>query len=154
MTIQLREIKEKDLKSIFKWRNHPSVRKMMFDTSELVWEKHLSFWLKLLKDDLVIKYMIEKEEQSCGIIRLDLNKNKTVGKIDIFINPDFHGQGIGTSAIKELIKKQKNKNLKKIIAQVIPENIGSEKMFKKSGFTTRFIQLEYDIKKKTTHQEQ
>lgn len=143
--IHLREIEEHDLKNIFDWRNHPSVRKMMIDPSKLIWENHLSFWRKLLNDDFVVKYIIEKENKSCGVIRLDLNESKTIGEIDIFINPSFHGQGIGTLAVEELINEQKEKGLKKIIARVIPENIGSEKMFKKSGFTTRFTQLEFDM---------
>jgi UDP-4-amino-4,6-dideoxy-N-acetyl-beta-L-altrosamine N-acetyltransferase len=119
--IRLREIEELDIKTIFDWRNHPSVRKMMFDSSELIWEKHFSFWMKLLSDDFVVKYIIEKENESCGVIRLDLDKSKTVGEIDIFINPAFHGQGIGTLAVKELINNQKDKDLRKIVAQVIPE---------------------------------
>ena len=143
--VKLRSVQENDLKAIFSWRNQTKVREMMFDSTELNWETHYSFWMKLLKDDLVVAFVITAHGESCGVIKLDLNKSKTIGEVDIFINPIFHGRGIGQKALKELIENLKDKTIKKIIAKVKPQNIGSERMFKKLGFSLNYFQLEYEI---------
>ncbi len=55
------------------------------------------------------------------------------------VHPDYKGKGIGTFMISELIKKYNN-----LTAFVIPENVGSNKVFEKLGFTK---QIFYSYKK-------
>lgn len=143
--IHLRRAAQSDIASIFKWRNHPDVRKMMFDSSELDWDKHVRYWQQLLQNELSLCFIIIDDDQDCGVIRLDLTENKTIGIVDIFIDPKAHGKGIGTKAMKALVDRLNDSKIDKLVAQVIPENISSRRMFEKSGFEIVFTQLEYKL---------
>lgn len=78
-----------------------------------------------------------------------LNK---VSEISYFIGEkDYWGMGIGTKAIKNIIKIAKKKGLKKIIAGCVIKNTASQKVLKKNKFILEgILKSQYIINNRRT----
>lgn len=130
--IELRRIKESDLKDLYVWRNSKEVRDMMFNPKPIVWKEHLEFWGKKLSDQSSICLLASENKKPVGAVRLD--KKDDSYEVDIFIDPNRHGEGIGTNVLGLLIKYAKEHGIKKLLAKIKKENIKSIAIFKKNGF--------------------
>ncbi|GAA4777373.1 MULTISPECIES: GNAT family N-acetyltransferase [Flavobacterium] len=68
-----------------------------------------------------------------GTFRFKIGYRFTV-EHSVYINKDFHGNGIGTLLLKELIEIARNQNLHTMIGVIDSENHGSITFHKKLGF--------------------
>jgi RimJ/RimL family protein N-acetyltransferase len=82
-------------------------------------------------------YVIEALQKNVGSIYLTEND-----EIGIFIKTDFHGKGIATCAMNQLMKKNPRS---RYLANVNPKNKKSIKFFKNYEFN--LIQHTYELKK-------
>lgn len=86
------ELREKEM--ILEWRNHPEIRKWMYNEYEIKLEEHLSFIesLKSRKDKLY--FLVKKENEFIGVIDfLDLDKKEIF--YGIYSNPNSKILGVG-----------------------------------------------------------
>jgi ribosomal-protein-alanine N-acetyltransferase len=108
-------------------------------------------------DDLkrYINYHLDLNNYLCGIYKIDtnthvgntllshidlINNNCTVG---ILVGKEYWGKGMGTSAVSLISDYALNTlGFHKIIAGVVKENIGSSKLFERSGFILEGIRRE------------
>jgi RimJ/RimL family protein N-acetyltransferase len=101
-------------------RTHPNNQKYFLTQPDITYEQQ-------------IKYMTEYSHN----YKICLLDNTPVGYIGIIktneitycVHPDYQGKGIGTFMVNEFIKIYDS-----LTAYVLPENIGSNKIFKKLGF--------------------
>lgn len=101
-------------------RTHPSNRKYF-----------------LTQVDISPSQQIEFMNKNSHRYKICLLENTPVGYIGLIkeneitycVHPDYQGKGIGTFMVKEFIKLYSS-----LIAYVLPENIGSNKVFEKLGF--------------------
>lgn len=140
--IKLRKVTKNDIKKIYEWRNHPEVRKWMFNSKEISWKEHVRFWEEYLKDNNKYAFIIVNRNDECGIVRIEKIRDD-IYEVGIIVAPSFQGRGIGTKALKKVLNMFKNK---KFIAKVKPENIASVCLFTKLGFRESFIQFELDCR--------
>ena len=55
--------------------------------------------------------------------------------VELFIDPNYQGRGIGSSLLERTIQEAKKKNLDGLITQTEFENIPAQNLYKKVGFT-------------------
>ncbi|MEK6979790.1 MAG: GNAT family N-acetyltransferase [Candidatus Micrarchaeota archaeon] len=136
--IELRPVREADIKKIFEWRNDQSVRANSFQTSEIKWEEHTDYWEKRLRNRKNYSYIVVFEGKDSGLVRLD-NQDGDAGtyEANILISPEFQGKGVGIASIAEIKKISARLGIKKLIARVKPGNIPSQKIFEKNGFVKK-----------------
>lgn len=101
-------------------RTHPSNQKFFFTQVKITPEQQIEF--------------MQRESHRYKICLIDGSPVGYVGiikenEITYCVHPDYQGKGIGTFMISELLKLYDN-----LTAFVIPENIGSSKVFEKLGF--------------------
>lgn len=101
-------------------RTHPDNQNFFLTQVEITPEQQIEFMEReshrykiCLLDSVPVGY--------AGIIKAN--------EITYCVHPDYQGKGIGTFMVSELIKLYDN-----LTAFVIPENIGSSKVFEKLGF--------------------
>jgi len=71
---------------------------------------------------------------TCGFTRFNFQHN--VGEIGYVINPDYHGRGIATEAVKEVIRFGfENLSLNRIECRFMIENSASRRVMEKNGMT-------------------
>ena len=138
--ITLKQAREKDCELIFRWRNHPKVRKYFFDPSEISYSEHKKWFEESLQRDDMIILLAYDDRQEVGVIRFDIVTNEPqAAEIDIYVAPERQGQGIGKMILAEgenWIKQ--NTQIKDLIAKVKEDNQASLKMFKWCDFKPKY----------------
>ncbi len=132
--LKLRSVKKSDCEFLYDLLNerHPSAnishKKMPSFSQHVIFvlSKPYSKW-----------YVIEALQKNVGSIYLTEND-----EIGIFIKTDFHGKGIATCAMNQLMKKNPRS---RYLANVNPKNKKSIKFFKNHEFN--LIQYTYELKK-------
>ena len=126
------ELEEKEM--ILKWRNHPEIRKWMYNQDEIKLEEHLNFIesLKSRKDKLY--FLVKKEEEFIGVIDfLDLDKKEIF--YGIYSNPNSKIMGVGR-ILNEISIDFAFNSLKahKLKLEVFEDNIQVRNLHKKYKF--------------------
>ena len=115
------------------WRNHPEIRKWMYNQDEIKLEEHLSFIdsLKSRKDKLY--FLVKKEDEFIGVIDFtQLIEEKSV-HMGIYANPSIKGNG--AILLNKIINYSFN-NLKveRVFSEVFAENEKAHNLYKKFNF--------------------
>lgn len=130
--ISLKNVKISDSRFLFDLLAERSLMAFISHRRMPIWEEHIRF----LRSKPYSKwYIIKSGTKRIGSISLT-NQNE----IGIWIKKNMKGKGVGTIALKLLIKK--NPNLR-YLANISPQNKESERFFKKNGF--KLIQYTYEI---------
>ena len=132
--ISLRDATQDDCRDLWVWRNDPDIRKNSFNTQEIRFEEHQAWFQKAIGDKNIKIYIAEYENRfKAGQIRFD-TKDEVL--ININLNPDFLGKGLGSQLIAMSTKSflQQNPGVKKVVAMVLEENDISKKAFQKAGY--------------------
>lgn len=141
MKLMLREVTGKDMDLLFQWANDPVTRQNAFHTEQIPYETHRAWFVKMLADRDVIKYILcsvsakeQEERQDIGQIRLSIEEGEAL--IDYSIDPKKRGQGFGTRMI--LMAEEKLRELRTDViyckGQVKLENTASARAFEKCGY--------------------
>jgi UDP-2,4-diacetamido-2,4,6-trideoxy-beta-L-altropyranose hydrolase len=135
LEINIREADLSDKKSLFAWRNHPEIRAVSFNKSEIMWQHHQDWFSALLADGNRVLLIGEYKNQPVGVVRLDLEDD--VAAVSIYLVQKDGNVGMGmpllVSAEKWIFKHRKK--IKKLTAQVLEHNKVSQSFFVKAGFT-------------------
>ena len=140
------ELKEKEM--ILEWRNHPDIRKWMYNEDEIKFEEHLSFIdsLKSRKDKLY--FLVKKEDEFIGVIDF-FGLDKKEISYGIYSNPNSKIMGIGRILNEISIDFAFNYlNANKLKLEVFEDNIQVRNLHKKYRF--REISEKYINNKKVT----
>ncbi len=133
--LQIREATIHDIEQYFKWANDESVRANAFNTEDIPWSDHVSWFKKKLSSDHSRMYIFEICDKGAGQVRFD-KKNEEVWDIDYMLDEDFRGCGLGAKIIERSLKKLISEEKKvKVQALVKTDNIPSIKVFEDLNFT-------------------
>ena len=128
------DLKLEEKEMILKWRNHPEIRKWMYNQDEIKLEEHLNFIdsLKLRKDKLY--FLVKKEDEFIGVIDfLDLDKKEIF--YGIYSNPNSKIMGVGR-ILNEISIDFAFNSLKahKLKLELFEDNIQVRNLYKKYKF--------------------
>ena len=123
-----------DINDIFKWRNHPDIRKNFFNQEMLSWDEHEKWFMARLNDPDATVYMAYRRKEKIGTIRFEANESAI--KTSVMLNPLFLGKGLGSKVIKLGVERfiMEKKPVMQIIAEIKKDNITSIKAFQKADF--------------------
>lgn len=132
--ISFRRVSTLDCELLFEWANDDLVRRNAFTTNKIDFEEHLKWFQGKIKNDQTLMYLILKDNDAVGQIRVDLEGE--IGMISYSIDSKYRGQGFGTQALQEIHLRVKAdyKEIKRIIGRVKIENLPSRKAFEKADF--------------------
>lgn len=145
MGIYLRNVELSDIKVLFKWRNHPLVRKNSFNSNLISWAEHAEWFETKTKELGTTIYMACSGEDKIGTIRFEYKDDAV--KVSVMLNPDYIGKGLSSEVIMLAVKKYLNNAKefdKPLIAEVKRGNTASVKAFEKVGFKESHLTLIYD----------
>lgn len=87
------------------------------------------------KDDVYF-FVATSDDEIAGFIIANLNKSLSKALIEnIFVKPNFRGQGIGTSLAKQVIETAKADQFQFIAVLTPPDDIAAIKTYEKAGFS-------------------
>ncbi len=141
-----------DARAIFKWRNHPEVRKFARNVGPISFTTHLA-WIKNKFSDQAKTariFVFELDNQRIGMTRIDKVGINTF-EISIIIDPEYQGKGYGKSLLDMTASILRNEGLScLILAFVHKNNYSSRKLFLQSGYvladeSTLFQKYEFNL---------
>lgn len=135
--LRLRRARADDARRLFRWRNHPSVRRNSLNVHPVKWQEHRAWLGRCLRDDRRSLFVIELGKP-VGQLRLDV-LGKGILEVSISLAPHAQGNGLGTLALRRAATVAARRGASGLLARVKPENVGSAIAFVKAGF--RFVRV-------------
>lgn len=127
------DLKLEEKEMILKWRNHPDIRKWMYNQDEITLDEHLSFIdsLKSRKDKLY--FLVKKEDEFIGVIDFTQLAEEISVHMGIYSNPNIKGNG--KILLNKIIDYSFNDlKVKKIFSEVFAENNKAHNLYKNFNF--------------------
>lgn len=133
--VKIREVNESDIEFLWYLRNLPETYRYSRNSRKVAYEEHLNWIMPILmgEKENVNLYVILCDGKRAGQVRFDLLE-KQVAEVSISIFSKYWGKGVALSGMKQGMEIMKNKDIRKFIAEVKKENIGSLHFFTKAGF--------------------
>ena len=145
--LTIRKAKPEDCDTVFKWRNHPKVRRYFFNPRELKYSEHKKWFFESLnKEDRILLIALERRTP-VGVIRFDLKSPEDqTAEVDIYVDPEKTGQGLGKIMLWQAEEwLRQNTDTHVLIAKVKEKNLSSIRMFKSCKFYTDYIQFRKEL---------
>lgn len=140
--LYLRSATVDDMNILFDWANEPSVRKNSFNTNNISIDEHKAWLERVLADMHTKLFILQEDDNPVGQVRLALKDGKW--QISYSIAPAYRGQGYGKIILRlaenELIHR--GHTGEKLYAEVKKDNIASQRIFKKLGYSETTSQHE------------
>ncbi|MBM3250858.1 MAG: GNAT family N-acetyltransferase [Candidatus Nealsonbacteria bacterium] len=131
MGIEIREIKEKDKKGMYKF--------CLGIFEEMGWDKNFTYGLDNLKKffggerEIFIVAKLGKKIMACAGLK-ELSKKDGLIK-RFYVAKEFRGRGLAGLMLKIIKKFAREKNYKTIMVDIFQDNLRAKKFFQKKGFS-------------------
>jgi predicted acetyltransferase len=138
LEIKLEEVKKNNWDFILDLRNEDFSN--FYEQNNILTKKdHYDYLFNQKKNPNFHHWLINYKSQNIGYVRI---KDNDVG---IMIKNEFQNKGFATIALQLTVEKSRELGLKKLIALVKPENLGSKKIFLKNDFKEKLHWLEINF---------
>tara|TARA_B110000977_G_C10858403_1_gene408711 strand:- start:307 stop:765 length:459 start_codon:yes stop_codon:yes gene_type:complete len=125
-----------DSKDIFEWRNDELTRKMSHTTNIVEWEGHSAWFESSLenKNRLILLCESINDSKKIAVVCFDISSRRAL--VAINLSPEMRGKGISKQCLSKSIENFKNgfPQVVALDAEIKPENIASQRVFKSIGF--------------------
>ena len=128
-----------DALDVFIWRNDPVSREMFFDSHEIQFEDHLSWFERALASDLRTLFIGQIEGLKVGICRFDIDKLTGEAEVSVNLNPKMRGKGLSKTFLQLSLKKFQQHYDLNIFARIKKRNLASINLFESVGFKKTLI---------------
>ncbi len=123
-----------DLDAVLAWRNHPDVRRHMFDTHEIGRDEHAAWFERSARDARVHLLVFERGAQRCGFASLVRGRHPEVADWGFYAAPDAPpgtGRRLGRATLAHAFGPL---GLHKVCGQVLELNDRSLRFHAALGF--------------------
>ena len=129
----LRQANLEDAKILLDWRNDPETRVNSINMEEVLWENHLPWLEKTLKNPSRLLFVAEEDGSPVGTVRADMSEDGKESELSWTVAPTWRGKGIGKKMVSFILEEifLKGKTLK---AEIKEKNIPSIKIAEALGF--------------------
>ena len=109
MRLILREVTGKDIDLLFRWANDPVTRQNAFHTEPIPYETHRAWFVRMLADRDIVKYILcsENPTQEIGQIRLAIEEESEITTALISYSVDESKRGMGYGSKMVLMAEEK-----------------------------------------------
>lgn len=137
--LYLRRAELTDIDLLYEWTNDPVVRTNSFNSENISYNDHQKWFASMMADENIIQYILMADSTPVGQIRITIEGN--TAEIGYSISERYRQKGYGQK-ILNLLQKEVERDFSHIdmlIAKVKPENIASNKLFKREDYEMKYI---------------
>lgn len=130
----IRSIMQDDLPTLFRWRNHPDIRRYMLTQHEITEEEHLNWYTHACQDTTRRLLMIEESGVPIGYVQFSDVAAGGVSQWGFYARPGAPkgtGKKLGVTALTYAFEELK---LHKVCGRAIDVNIASQAFHQRLGF--------------------
>jgi UDP-2,4-diacetamido-2,4,6-trideoxy-beta-L-altropyranose hydrolase len=124
--LRLRPATHDDAMLLYRWQLDPETRRYARNPAAPTQEEHLRWFNHKLSDPDCMFLFAESDGQCVGMVRLDRRIQEW--ELSIIVAPESRGHGLGKAILGALNAPGP------LIAEVLPGNEGSHRLFKSSGW--------------------
>lgn len=140
--VLLRPMVKSDRKAVGDFFNQLTPSVLQYVRNDVTNPKVLDQWFDQLDYERVFPLLAFKDDKvvaNASLHRVAHGWRKHLGTIRIVVDPDFHGKGLGTLMINELVDLSMEFGIEKLMAEFPLRAHGALAMFKKAGFSPRGV---------------
>ncbi len=143
--VTLRPAEGRDCRTVFDWRNHPSVLSASFNPRPLRWDVHERWFAETLRAADRSLLIAEVGCRAVGVLRYDFQISEAV--VSIYLAPEQTGVGLGPEVLRAGTEwvRENRRTVRRIVARVKPGNDASASAFRKALFTDQNLELHREI---------
>lgn len=133
MTLCLRKATRGDAETLFRWRNDPEARENSFQTQPIVYDEHIAWLDKTLRDSSQEIYILCEGDTPIGQVRLSTEDDAAT--VSYSIDAAYRAQGYGR-AILQLVENAcvERGEPCALRGYVKKQNIASQIIFERLGY--------------------
>jgi UDP-2,4-diacetamido-2,4,6-trideoxy-beta-L-altropyranose hydrolase len=137
----LRLATEGDCQRVYEWRNHPSVRGVSRVQTSFSLDSHKRWFAEALRNPDRLILVAECSGQPIGVVRFDIAGESS--EVSVYLSPDRLAGGWGAEVLVLATQwlKEHRKDVREIVAEVLPENLASRGAFKRAGYQESNVTL-------------
>ncbi len=138
--LTLKIFQEEDIDLLFEWVNEEGCRKNSFNPEPIDYETHVNWCLDKITSEEVDIFIVYLQNIPVAQLRFLYEKHKAL--ISYSIDKNYRGMGLGYRVIKLIDQEACYKDTcKTLIGKVKKDNLPSQKIFERCGYTKK---IEYD----------
>jgi UDP-2,4-diacetamido-2,4,6-trideoxy-beta-L-altropyranose hydrolase len=134
--VTLRRVVVGDVDRLFEWQSDPETRRYSHDARVPEYDEHVRWLEGKLADPGCYFYMIERDGEPAGVVRLDYHMGAAGGAggylLSIHIAPGYYRRGLGEIALEYMHGLFADYEL---YADILPQNKASQQLFAAAGFS-------------------
>ena len=132
--IKIRAAVREDLKQLFEWRNHPTVRVVSRNPGVISWEDHQKWFSSVIKDPERLVLIGQREGVPLGVVRFDIHGDEA--EVSIYLVPGIQRAGEGSDLLRSAERwfAANRPDVRKLCAQVLGGNERSQRLFIGAGY--------------------
>lgn len=150
--IKIRKATIDDLKLTYSWAANAELRQHSFTKKEIPYEEHVEWFTGKIKDSNCLYLIAEENGRALGSLRYDISAGTAL--ISYLVDPSFQGRGLGIVLLRKAFSwlSPYSNDVDHVVGYVMPENIASQKSFRRLGYLEEFQEKEkkYKYSKKLT----
>ncbi|KHN54692.1 UDP-4-amino-4,6-dideoxy-N-acetyl-beta-L-altrosamine N-acetyltransferase [Pectobacterium fontis] len=131
---ELRPVTESDAEIVWRWRNHPEIKRWMFNQNEIELEDHKKWLFNQLKKTDRFFFIYVHNGIECGLVNFNKLNNANVWEWGFYTSPDSPkgiGRHLGECAIQYAFYTI---GVEKLFGEVLEYNFRSIKFHENLGF--------------------
>lgn len=147
VTYHLRKAEDKDIQLLFDWANDSLTRQNSFHSEPISWDEHEAWFLETIQNPKCQIYLYCNEDRPIGQVRIAISNEGYEAQVSYSIARAYRGLGHGKKMLSLLAERVKTDfpDVQKLVAEVKPENIASQRCFLDIGYKERYRMYEYEL---------
>ncbi|NKC01711.1 MAG: GNAT family N-acetyltransferase [Pseudomonadales bacterium] len=145
-TVEIRVAEKKAAEAILKFATNLDEQDLLFLRVDITEPKVVENWLKNVKKGETLSLLAWRGEDVVGYGTVDRNSARwthRVGEIRVNVAPELRGQGLGRQLTGKIFDIARRLDLKKLTANMTPDQIGAQAAFTRLGFRPEALLADY-----------
>jgi RimJ/RimL family protein N-acetyltransferase len=137
LPIAVRRFKSDDVEAMLRFARALPEHDLLFLSRDLKHRRVIEAWQQAVEDGFIDSFIAEDGDAIVGtsaLVRDPLGWSTHVGEIRLLVSPQLRGQGVGRRLLEETFKVALQRELKKLTAQMTPDQRAAIQLFEENGF--------------------
>lgn len=137
LPVAIRRLRPEDMDAMLRFARSLPEHDLLFLSRDLKHRKVVEAWLEAIEDGFIDSYLAEDGDAvvgTCALVRDPLGWSTHVGEVRLLVSPQLRGQGVGRRLLAEMFAAAEQRELKKLVAQMTPDQRGAIQLFEEHGF--------------------
>ena len=145
-TIELRLAGGNDREAILNFARNLPENDLLFLRVDITRPEAVDNWLANVSDGTTVSIIAYDGERMAGYATVDRTParwTRRVGELRITVGSDYRGQGLGRHLSARIFDIARNLGLKKLVANMTPDQRGAQAAFKRLGFVPEALLADF-----------